>query len=288
MFKACCSPRYFAETPTASMVKLKPVAEAVQASGYATLIDPGEMDVEKLRRLHLPEFVDAFLAGERPLASCQGWPWTPQIRDGVLAINAGQLVAAKFALEDGIAANIAQGFHHSCYRRGENFCTFNGLALVAQEYPGKRVVVLDCDEHGGNGTAEFTSRFENLYNYSICGAHWSFDQNERSILKSLPPSGGNFQPYRNALRDAFTTITRWKPDLILYQAGMDPHENDPLGSLELSSEQLWMRDRLVFNFCKESQIPVMFVLAGGYQTPVETTLTRLHLNTFRSAEAVFG
>lgn len=269
------------------MLKLKPVAEAVAAAGYASLIDPGEMDLSKLRRLHLPEFVDAFLTGKRPLASWQGWPWTSEIRDGVLAINAGQLVAAGFALQDGIAANIAQGFHHACYRRGENFCTFNGLALVAQEYPGKRVVVLDCDEHGGNGTAEFTTRFENLYNYSICGAHWSFEENTRSILKALSPTGGNFQPYQTALRHAFETITRWKPDLILYQAGMDPHADDPLGSLELSSEQLWMRDRLVFKFCKEMKIPVMFVLAGGYQTPIETRLVPLHVNTFKAAAEVF-
>lgn len=287
MFKACYSEKYFAPTPTASMVKLKPVAEAVLASGYATLVDPGSIELEKLRKLHLPDYVEAFVRGEKPLASAQGWPWTPAIRDGVLAINAGQLVAARIAFEDGIAANIAQGFHHAGYTKGADFCTFNGLALVAQEFPDRKIFVLDCDEHGGNGTADYTRRLPNLFNYSICGTHWRFDENERSILVALPPSGGNFQLYRMALRKAFDTITQWQPDLVIYQAGADPHEDDPLGSLEMTTEQLYIRDQLVFQFCWQNNLPVLFVLAGGYQTPIETRLVPLHLNTFRAAAGVF-
>ena len=288
MFKACYSAKYFALTPTASMLKLKPVAEAVAAAGYATLIDPGVIDLEKLRQLHHPSYVDAFVAGEQPLASSPGWGWTPEIRDGVLAIQAGQLVAARHALTEGIAANIAQGFHHAGYWRGANFCTFNGLALIAQEFPDKKIFVLDCDEHNGDGTAEFTLRLPNLFNYSICGAHWRFDVNDRSVLAALPPLGGVFASYRTALHAAFDAITKWKPDLVLYQAGADPHEDDPLGSLEMTTEQLYERDRLVFQFCWQNQMPVCFVLAGGYQTPIETRLVPLHVNTFKAAAEVFN
>jgi acetoin utilization deacetylase AcuC-like enzyme len=288
MYKTCYSSAYSARTPTPSMVKLKPVAEAVAAGGLTQLIHPGEMDLEKLRRLHHPDYVDAYLRGENPLASAPGWLWTSEIRDGVLAINAGQLTAARWALREGVAANVAQGFHHAGYRRGENFCTFNGLALLAQEFPDKRVFVLDCDEHGGNGTADFTTRLQNLFNYSICGTFWSFAENDRSILHALTPSGGNFQPYRNALKSAFTLLLKWRADLVVYQAGADPHENDHFGSLELTTAQLAIRDRLVFQFCRAQQIPVLFVLAGGYQTPIDTKLVPLHVNTFKAAAEVFA
>ena len=154
----CFSPRYSAETPTASMRKLGPVIWDALEHGLADLHIPEPVDRETLCRLHDPAYVDAFLNGRGPLASAQGWPWTPQIRDGVLAINGGQLLGARLALEHGIAANIAQGFHHAGYQRGGGYCTFNGLALVAQEFPDQRVFVLDCDEHGGNGTQEFVPR----------------------------------------------------------------------------------------------------------------------------------
>ena len=165
----CFSPLYSAETPTASMRKLGPVAWHAVEQGLAEVEVPEPIDPDKLRRLHAPEYVDAFLEGKQPLASAQGWSWTPQIRDGVLAMHGGQLLGTRLALEHGIAANIAQGFHHAGYARGGGYCTFNGLTLVAQEFPNLRVFVLDCDEHGGNGTEEFTQRLPNLYNFSING-----------------------------------------------------------------------------------------------------------------------
>ncbi|MFZ0616666.1 MAG: hypothetical protein WAN16_09515 [Chthoniobacterales bacterium] len=86
------SDTYSADTSTASMRKLAPVARAAEAAGYVTLHDPGLIDRDKLRSLHDPDYVHAFIIGKGRLASSQGWGWTPQIRNGVLAINAGQIV----------------------------------------------------------------------------------------------------------------------------------------------------------------------------------------------------
>ena len=270
------------------MRKLKPVADAVHAAGLAELIDPGTIDPDILSRLHDPAYVTAFLSGNGKLASSQGWPWTAEIRDGVLAINAGQLRGAALALEHGISANIAQGFHHSGYRKGEGFCTFNGLALIAQEYSGKRIFILDCDEHGGNGTSEFTERLPNLFNYSICGSHWSFRENDRSVLHDLGRVSSDFSNYANALESAFENILDWKPDLVVYQAGADPHVNDPLGSLGMTTDQMFIRDHKVFSFCLKQNVPILFVLAGGYQEPIETKLLPLQENTFRAAKSCLG
>lgn len=282
---ACFSPLYSAETPTASMRKLGPVAWHAVEQGLAEVEVPEPVDPDKLRRLHAPEYVDAFLVGKGPLACSQGWAWTPQIRDGVLAIHGGQLLAAELALQLGIAANIAQGFHHASYARGGGYCTFNGLALIAQEFPDKRVMVLDCDEHGGNGTEDFTHRLPNLYNFSINGNRFGMRGGERSICRNVRRVTNDFGLYHQALDDAFDMVEAWRPDLILYQAGADPHINDPLGSLGMTTEQMEERDRIVFEFCRRKGLPILFVLAGGYQEPIRSKLLPLHLNTFRAAHA---
>ena len=284
--KTCFSPKYYAPTPTASMRKLPLVARQVEKLGYAELVDPGTVDISLLKKLHDPAYVESFVKGLGPLADSQGWPWSEAIRDGVLAIQAGQLVAARLALQEKIAANVAQGFHHAGYESGSGFCTFNGLALVAQEHPDKKIFVLDCDEHGGNGTEEFTHRLPNLFNFTIHGSRFGCYGTERSVLKTLRPITKDFGKYERALQEGFDRINSWHPDLILYQAGADPHIDDPLGSLGMTTEQMLRRDELVFTFCRQSQIPTMFVLAGGYQEPIEN-LVPLHVNTFKAAWQVY-
>jgi acetoin utilization deacetylase AcuC-like enzyme len=213
--KTCFSDKYYAETRTASMRKLPVVAECAEASGFAELVDPGTIGIEQLRPLHDPAYVNNFLSGEGVLASSQGWSWSEQIRNGVLAINAGQIVAAENAFRYGIAANVAQGFHHAGYCRGEGFCTFNGLALVAQAFPDKQVFVLDCDEHGGNGTEEFTHRLPNLFNYSINGSRFGCEgDNPRSVSRTLRPITRNFEPYLEALIGGFGKIEEFGADII--------------------------------------------------------------------------
>jgi acetoin utilization deacetylase AcuC-like enzyme len=93
----------------------------------------------------------------------------------------------------------------------------------------------------------------------------------------------DFTPYRNALEEAFKKAKEWQADLIIYQAGADPHVDDPVSSGTMTTDQLLERDRIVFRFCKAEKIPVLFVLAGGYQTPIEEKLLPLHLNTFKAA-----
>lgn len=282
------SRRYTAKTPTASMRKLGPVAKAAEKAGYVTLHDPGSLDPALLRRLHDPAYVDGYLKGEKPHASSAGWDWTPQIRDGVLAMNAGQLAAARAALAEGIAANVAQGFHHATPASGSCYCTFNGLALVAQEFPGLTVSVLDADAHGGNGTGEFTERLPNLRNFTINGSGYDCPENEHSVVRTLREVHRDFAPYGAALREAFAQILRWHTGLVIYQAGADPHQDDPLSRMGMTTGQMALRDRLVFEFTRREKLPVFFVLAGGYQTPIETKLLPLHLQTFQAAWEAYG
>ena len=278
----CFSPLYSADTPTTSMRKLGPVAWQAVAQGWADVEVPDRIDPDKLRRLHAPEYVDAFLAGRQPLASSQGWAWTPEIRDGVLAINAGQLLGAELAMKNGIAANIAQGAHHACYARGGGFCTFNSLALVANEHPEWKCLVIDVDCHEGNGVGEFAARLDNLWNFTIFGSDFGGRGHSRHVKRWVKGPVASFAPYRKALDEAFAFAEKVKPDLIQFNAGMDCFVEDGMDSVGLTAEMLFERDRLVFEFCKQTGTPCLFSLAGGYLRDMDK-LVSLHVGTFRAA-----
>ncbi|MCU4639722.1 arginase family protein [Acinetobacter courvalinii] len=286
MLKACYSPRYFAQTHTNSMEKLTAVADVLRTHQMAELVDPGLIDIEILRKLHHPHYVDAFLSGQSAFATIQGFkPWNEQLRDAILSVQAGQLRGAEIALKEGVAANIAQGFHHASYESGAAYCTFNGLALVAKQYPEKRIFILDCDQHGGDGTAIFTNRMTNLINFGIFGIRFGCKAGERSLTRYIHPKHGNFDLYREAIFEAFQYASRWEADLMIYQAGMDCHQHDKYGSKWLTTELLFERDRIVFDMAKKMKIPLLFVLAGGYQALDD--LVPLHVNTFKAANEIY-
>ena len=282
----CYSPRYYAHTHTNSMEKLAAVAEVLAQKSYIELVEPELIDVQLLKKLHDPHYVDAFVEGEKPLASAQGFKqWNEQLRDAVLSVQGGQLKAAELAFQYGISANIAQGFHHAVYERGLAYCTFNGLALVAKQNPEKRIFVLDCDQHGGDGTAIFTNRLTNLVNFGIFGIRFGCKAGERSLTRYIHPKQGNFDLYREAIFEAFQYASHWEADLIIYQAGMDCHQLDKYGSKWFTTELLYERDRLVFEMAKKMKIPLLFVLAGGYQELDD--LVPLHVNTFKAANEIY-
>ena len=288
MIKTCFSPRYYADTPSASMRKLPLIAKEIESLNIVEILNPDlnisdEVIYEKLKKLHDPNYVDEFISGNGLKSSSQGWPWTNDIKNGVLSINKGQLIGTELAIKNGISSNIAQGFHHSVYEMGMGFCTFNGLALVAQEFPDFKVGVLDCDEHFGNGTADFTKRLNNLYNYSIFGSRYDFRyEGQRAKSEYFFNITNNFNKYIDAVNRGLDYIQEQKVNLIIYQAGMDCHINDPYGHMGLTTEQLSKRDSYVFKSIKELNIPVLFVMAGGYQEPMKN-LVDLHVNTFKEA-----
>ena len=286
MLKACYSSRYYATTHTNSMEKLTAVAEVLEQDQLADLVDPESIDPRILYSIHDPSYVRAFLTGKRPLATMQGFKnWSPQFREAILSIQASQLMATHLALKNGIAANIAQGFHHAVYEHGNAYCTFNGLALIAKQFPNKKIFILDCDQHGGNGTAEYSLTMKNLYNFSIYGLAFGCTTNERSTTRPIHNQRGNFDQYAEAVVEGFEHAIDWQADLIIYQAGMDCHQNDRCGSKWFTTEMLYERDLMVFKLAKKYNIPIMFVLAGGYQKL--EILVPLHVNTFKAANEVY-
>lgn len=287
MLNVCYSPQYFAKTHKNSMEKLSAIADELSKLKYVTFYEPELLDEALLYELHDEKYVDAFLNGSSSkLATMAGFkPWNEQLKNAVLSINSGQILGAELAFKHGISANIAQGFHHATYAYGGSFCTFNGLALVAQFYKDKKIFVLDCDQHVGDGTTEFAGRIENLFNFSIHGDSLGITGNSRAESRVIHKNKGNFAQYTMAIYEAFQKAIDWNADLIIYQAGMDCHQHDPFGSPWLTTELIEKRDELVFSLAKKHKIPLLFVLAGGYQALPD--LVPLHLKTFEMAYMIY-
>ena len=204
----------------------------------------------------------------------------------MLAINAGQLLGAELAMKHRIAANAGQGAHHAEYARGGGFCTFNSLALVANEHPEWKCLVIDVDTHEGNGAGEFAARLGNLWNFTIFGSDFGGRDHSRHVKRWVKGPVASFAPYRKALDEAFAFAEKVQPDLIQFNAGMDNFIEDPLDSVGLTAELIFERDRLVFEFCKQTGTCCLASLAGGYLKDMDK-LVNLHVGTFRAAFAAY-
>ena len=233
---------------------------------------PEPANVQDLARAHLPAFVDAVLScrsdngfGNRSKAVAASLPYT----------SGAMLAAAREALRNGrVAVAPCSGFHHAGYANAGGFCTFNGLMVTAMALHASgeatRVGILDFDQHHGDGTDNIIDRLRiDWINHYSAGEHYGFATEARRFLSSISGLVG-------AMKSC---------DVILYQAGADPHIDDPLGGW-LTTEQLYERDLLVFQAAAALEIPVAWNLAGGYQTPLRKVL-RIHDGTMRACAAVY-
>ena len=279
------------------------VAEALRSAGDIRLVEPPPLTETDLRRVHAPNYIDAIKTGEpRDLAESQKFPWSPALYPSVLLTGSGCLAAARQALCDGVSAALVSGFHHACADHGEGFCTFNGLvvSLEALRAAGeiRTAAVLDMDLHYGNGTAQLAAERPHVFALSIYGNDYADNVYYRDVSVRQHEDGGNHrslalpggcdrQEMLATMREALPLIAARRPDLLLYQAGADPYFEDPYSPLALDHDDLRARDRFVFEFAKAHQIPIAWVLAGGYTEDV-MKVVRVHLNTFEAWRAVYG
>lgn len=246
--------------------------------------------VEMITAAHDKQYVEDVLA----CREANGFGTKSKAVAASLPYTVGSFVdAAKDAVRNGkVAVSPTSGFHHACYYHGGGFCTFNGLMVAAMELQrlgyvggsdGARLAILDCDFHYGNGTDDIIHMF--------MGGSWI-----SHFTSGLPGYSDRDQPadFMRALRK---TIRRFYNDgarVLFYQAGADAHIKDPLGGL-LTTEELRERDRIVFDACNELGLPVVWNLAGGYQTvkgregaDYIRPVLNIHDNTMRECVAVFG
>ena len=249
--------------------RLRVVAEMAKSEDLGQFHLPQPLTRSDLLGLHDDVYLDAMLTGTLPLANSAYLTWSEKLVDACLHMLGGQLLGAQLALAHGRSINLACGFHHAHPNTGGGFCVFNGLALVAHAYPKLTVAVLDCDEHGGDGTEAFAKRISNLHTFSIFGSRFGVRGGVRSRAFHVPGAGSEMvnQLYLSVIDQALDEILALGPDLVVYQAGMDSHEHDPRATLKVNTATLAHRDQVVFATFQQAQIPVLGVLAGAYQGP---------------------
>jgi len=248
------------------------VMVALRESGIAlTEHAPDPCPREWLEAVHCPDYVEQVFTAQVPREKERriGFPVTPHIAQRVAHTNGGTWLAAQLAFAHGYAANSAAGSHHALYDTGAGYCVFNDLAVCANRLIGEgqaqRVLIVDCDVHQGDGTAALTAGREDIFTLSIHAEKNFPVRKARSSLDIALPDGTRDEEYLAVLdRHLPRLLDEFAPDIVLYQAGVDPHENDKLGRLALSDEGLERRDRYVVAQARGRGLPVASALGGGY------------------------
>ncbi len=230
---------------------------------------PDPMPRAWLEAVHDPDYVEEVLSAAVPPEKERriGFPVTPEVARRSQAVPGGTYFAAQLALEHGFAANTAGGSHHALANTGAGFCVFNDLAVagvrLAEE--GHRILIVDCDVHQGDGTAALTAGRPEIATYSIHAEKNFPVRKARSTLDVPLADGVGDAEYLDTLARSLTPLLEgFAPDLVLYQAGVDPLAGDRLGRLGLSYEGLVERDRWISAAMTSRGIPFASALGGGY------------------------
>ena len=220
-----------------------------------------------------------------------GFPLSELLIERELIISDGTIKASKFALENGVAMNIAGGTHHAFTNRGEGFCMLNDQAIGAryllEHNLSSKILIVDLDVHQGNGTAEIFQDEPNVFTFSMHGrTNYPFIKEESDLDIPLENETED-EEYLSILKETLPKlILEQEPDFIYYLCGVDVIASDKLGKLSLTIEGCKERDRYVLQSCKNFEIPVMCSMGGGYSKDIKT-IVEAHANTFRMAQHVF-
>ncbi len=264
----------------------------VEAGEPFVFIEPHAASDEELRRVHCPQYLGRVFGGTLTKAEIQriGFPWSEDLIERSLRSTGAAVDAGVSALRDGIAASLAGGTHHAGTNWGEGFCVFNDIAVATREIQDRglvrNVLIVDCDVHQGNGTAEIFANDGTVYTFSIHGAK-NFPLRKYPSSLDVPLADGTSdERYLSELDSALNiAFSNFQPQLIFYIAGADPFEGDRLGRLNVSQEGLRQRDMLVLNMAIQHRVPVAIVCGGGYCNDI-TTITEIHRSTMRQAAAL--
>jgi acetoin utilization deacetylase AcuC-like enzyme len=255
---------------------------------------PSEASIESLGLVHASEYLGDLAAGALDAAAVRklGVPWSPALWRRSRLATQGTLEAARAALEDGLAGNLAGGTHHAFPAHGEGFCVLNDVAVairvLQREGRIQRALIIDLDVHQGNGTAAIFADDPDVYTFSVHGARNYPTRKMRSTLDVGLADGVGDDEYLGLLeRKLAGILADFPPDLVFYLAGVDVVQGDRYGRLALSDAGLRRRERHVLDTCRSAGLPVAITIAGGYAATPERT-AELHAIVFEEACARFG
>ncbi len=263
------------------------------------VIDPSQVytpelpDREWIELVHDHEYVQAYCEGtlQRKAQRRIGLPWSPALANRTRIAVGGAILTAQLALSHGLACNTAGGTHHAFPSLGSGFCIFNDLAIasrVIQKFGlAQNILILDLDVHQGDATAVIFQDDPSVFTFSIhCEANFPA-RKQKSDLDVPLPIGLEDSEYLGILEQNLPDLlSEIQPDLVLYDAGVDPHHGDRLGKLALTDTGLWHREMYVLSTCIRKGYPVAGIIGGGYCEDINALVYR-HSLLHRAAAQVF-
>ena len=279
------------------MQKFALLHEYLQSIGLATktnTLRPGRAKHEFLQTAHCADYIRRFCEGQLSDKEVRrlGLPWSEGLVRRTVISPAGTMLAAHYALNNGIACHLAGGTHHAHYDFASGFCIFNDLAITAKTLLSagavNKVLIFDLDVHQGDGTARILEHTSEVF---TCSIHCAKNFPARKATSDLDINlavGMEDDDYLKIVEDTLALlIEQQQPDLILYDAGVDVYTDDPLGLLNISLEGIRLRDHLVLKQARDAGVPIMTVIGGGYDKD-QKALARRHAVAVEEAYDVFG
>lgn len=312
MLKIAYSPIYkynLPENHRFPMLKYELIPEQLIYEGTVkeeNFFHPSPLNDEIILQTHTPQYWQRLKNLELTDKEIRkiGFPLSGCLVERCIHIADGTIQCALYALEHGVAMNVAGGTHHSFTDRGEGFCLLNDIAIASNylinNKLAKIILIIDLDVHQGNGTAQifrdspngyskhiFTGNTEGVFTFSIHGVNNYPIHKEKSHLDIGLPDGTEDDIYLSILRNKLgALLEEIQPDFIFFNSGVDVLETDKLGKLKLTLKGCKERDEIVLKACKQNKIPIAISMGGGY-SPKISTIVEAHANTFRVAQDLF-
>ena len=250
---------------------------------------PPAAALEDITRVHDEDYIRRFINGEltpkeiRPI----GLPWSREIVERARRSAGGTIAACRSALQENIAINLGGGTHHAFHDRGQGYCILNDAAIAARALQAQKqvekILIIDCDVHQGNGTAAFFKNDPSVFTFSIHGKkNFPYKKEKSDLDIALDDAAGDDEYLKELERGLAVSFEQIDANLVIYLAGADPYKEDRFGRLALTKNGLAQRDRMVFNACHASGLPVAVTLAGGYAREVSDTVD-IHFQTVAAA-----
>ena len=242
---------------------------------------------------HTPEYVTRLKEGTLTAKEQRhiGFPQSPQLTQREWTIVQGTIDCCHYAMENGVALNVAGGTHHSFADRGEGFCLLNDFAIAAnyllQQKLASKILIVDLDVHQGNGTAKLFEKVPPVFTFSMHGRNNYPFHKERSDLDVELEDGTDDETYLALLDKHLPQLLHdVAPDFVFYLSGVDILHTDKFGKLKVTLQGCKERDKRVFKHLQQRHIPVAVAMGGGYSADVKI-IVEAHCNTFRLAKDLY-
>jgi acetoin utilization deacetylase AcuC-like enzyme len=268
--------------------KYRLVREAAKGLAGVEVHDAAAAGWDQLRRTHDEDWVERARTGRlaRREELALGLPWSPELVERSRRSTGATIMAARAALEDGVAANLGGGTHHAFAHSGRGFCVFNDVVTALRELRAsdrvRRALIVDVDVHQGDGTHALLAADADAFTVSVNGwRNYPFRRVPGDVDVDLPDGTGDEQYLAELARVLPAALRRARPELCFVLAGADPYEGDRLGRLSLTKAGLRERDALIGEALAAAGVPVCVTLAGGYAEDIRDTV-EINVNTLRA------